>query len=203
MLAQHAFEQWQSDPDEEIFFERDGYRFRFIIEYLLHNGHVLLCMTVPKAAFLAELAYYGIKNVDRSKIIYQFGTNVQCLAHALHEIRAKITAVTTAEIMAWDIHCAAITLAKECVSRYLSSGSELKIDIPGPDISQPDQDSTVTCSHDTWIAVLLLLCDGGKYYPHAHDECNQYLSEIGLEIISVVKAPDKHIIQVEMKLTDI
>ena len=203
MLAQCAFEQWQSDPDEEIFFEQDGYRFRFIIEYLLHNGRVLLCMTVPKAAFLDELAYYGIKNVDCSKIIYQFGKNVQCLAHAFHEIRAKITAVTTAEIMAWDIHCAAITLAKECVSRYLSSGSELKIDIPGPDISQPDQDSTVTCSHDTWIAVLLLLCDGGKYYPHAHDECNQYLSEIGLEIISVVKAPDKHIIQVEMKLTDI
>ena len=203
MLAQCAFEQWQSDPDEEIFFEQDGYRFRFIIEYLLHNGRVLLCMTVPKAAFLDELAYYGIKNVDCSKIIYQFGKNVQCLAHAFHEIRAKNTAVTTAEIMAWDIHCAAITLAKECVSRYLSSGSELKIDIPGPDISQPDQDSTVTCSHDTWIAVLLLLCDGGKYYPHAHDECNQYLSEIGLEIISGVKAPDKHIIQVEMKLTDI
>ena len=202
MLAQCAFDQWQSDPDEEVFFERDGYRFRFIIDYLQHNGHVLLCMTVPKAAFLAELAYYGIKGVDLSKITYQFGTNVQCLAHALHEIRSKITAVTTAEIMAWDIHCAAITLAKECVSHYLTSGSELKIDIHGPDISQPDQDGTVMCSHDTWVALLLLLCDGGTYYPQAHEECNQYLSEIGLEIISVVKPPDKCIIQIAMKLTD-
>ena len=99
MLAQRTFEQWQSDPDEEIFIERDGYRFRFIIDYLQNDGHVLLCMNVPKAAFLAELAYYGIKDVDLSKITYQFGTNVQCLAHAFQDIKSKITALTSAEIM--------------------------------------------------------------------------------------------------------
>ena len=58
------------------------------------------------------------------------------------------------------------------------------------------------CSHDTWIALLLLLCDGGKYFPDAHGECNQYLSKIGLEVISIVKVPDECIIQVAMKLTD-
>ena len=99
MLAQHAFEQWQSDPEVEIFIERDGYRFRFITDYLQNDGHVLLCMNVPKAAFLAELAYYGIKDVDLSKITYQFGTNVQCLAHAFQDIKSKITALTSAEIM--------------------------------------------------------------------------------------------------------
>ena len=202
MLAQCASYQWQSDPEEEVFFEQDGNQLRFIIEYLQYDGCVLLCMTVPKAAFLAQLAYYGIEDVDHSKITYQFGTNVQCLAHALYDICAEIRAVITSEIMDWDIHCAAVTLAKECVSRFMTSGSDLTIDIHGPSNSLPEQDDTAICSHDTWIALLLLLCDGGKYYPDAHGECNQYLSKLGLEVISVVKAPDECIIQVSMKLTD-
>ena len=202
MLAQRASAQWQSDPEEEVFFERDGDQFRFILEYLLYDGRVMLCMTVPKAAFLAELAYYGIKDVDQSKITYQFGTDVKCLAHALYDIRAEIRAVITREIMDWDIHCAAVTLAKECVSHFMTSGSDLKIDIHGPNNSLPEQDDTAMCSHDTWIALLLLLCDGGKYFPDAHGECNQYLSKIGLEVISIVKVPDECIIQVAMKLTD-
>ena len=99
MLAQCASYQWQSDPEEEVFFEQDGDQLRFIIEYLRYDGCVLLCMTVPKAAFMAELAYYRIEDVDHSKITYQFGTNVQCLAHALYDICAEIRAVITSEIM--------------------------------------------------------------------------------------------------------
>ena len=69
MLAQSVSEQWMSDPEEElVFIERDGHQFRFVLDYLRGDGHVILPMTVPKPLFLADLAYYGIENVDASKI---------------------------------------------------------------------------------------------------------------------------------------
>ena len=38
MLARSASEQWQEDPEAEIFIERDGLRFRrYILDYMRHD----------------------------------------------------------------------------------------------------------------------------------------------------------------------
>ena len=65
MLARSASEQWQTDPESEIFIERDGERFRSVLDYL-RDGKAILPVTVAKAAVLEDMLYYGVENVDES-----------------------------------------------------------------------------------------------------------------------------------------
>ena len=44
--------------------------------------------------------------------------------------------------------------------------------------------------------------EGTRMLPLAQVECNKLLSKVGLQIVSVVELPDKCIIQVVMKLTN-
>jgi hypothetical protein len=201
MLAQSASEQWQVNPGEEVFLERDGDRFSLVLEYLQNDGHVHLpMMTVSKAAFLADLVYLGIK-VDESKIVCKYDCAASLLANMDDEIKS------------WDAHSNIVILAKECISIYTKSGCKLQIEIHDPKTSLPlpndnyndddDDDTTPMCSLDTWMALLSLFCkDGNGIFPHAQVECNEYLVKIGLEIIKAVRLPDKGIIQVTMTLTD-
>ena len=66
MLAKSASDQWQKDPESEIFIERDGQRFRFVLDYL-RDGKVGLPINETTDAFVAELEYYNI-DVDMDKI---------------------------------------------------------------------------------------------------------------------------------------
>ena len=61
-----ASDQWQKDPESEIFIERDGRRFRFVLDYL-QDGKVGLPITETNDAFVSELEYYNI-GVDVDKI---------------------------------------------------------------------------------------------------------------------------------------
>ena len=78
MLAKSASDQWQEDPESEIFIERDGQRFRFVLDYL-RDGKVCLPSTETKDAFMAELEYYNI-NVDIDKIVRKVKVNDAILA---------------------------------------------------------------------------------------------------------------------------
>ena len=40
LLAQSAAEQRLSDPEEEVFLDCDGHRFRLVLDYLRGDGHV-------------------------------------------------------------------------------------------------------------------------------------------------------------------
>ena len=217
-LAQVISEQWLSDPEEEVFVERDGVQFGFVLDYLQNDGHVILPVTVPKPSFLADLAYYGLENVDESKIVCKYDTTTRYLAHAVSAVHAAIsTEISTdispsmkdksssthmnAEIKALEIHCGIVTLAEECAMRYLTSRGQLMIDIPDPYTNLPKPKDTIVCSYDKWMAILLLLCEGRtSILPHAQEECNQYLSQVGLEVVGAEEHADKGIIQVELRL---
>ena len=70
---------------------------------------VILPITVPRAAFLAELLYYGIESVD--------GSNVHCdLTYA-----AQSLACMEEEIETWRIKIQMSTLPEYCASQYLQS----------------------------------------------------------------------------------
>jgi BTB/POZ domain len=198
LLAQSASKQMQVNPGEEIYLDRDGNIFKYVLDYLRDDGCVYLpMMYISKAAFLADLVYYRVE-VDESKIVCNYG----CAARALVEMDN--------EIKSWDAHSDIVTLAKECISIYSKSGCKLQVEIHDPRISLPipnddddDDDTIPMCSLDTWMAVLSLFCtDGNGIFPHAQVECNEYLAKIGLEIINAVRVPDKGIIQVTMTLTD-
>ncbi len=59
MLAKSASEQWQEDPESEIFIERDGARFRYILDYM-RDEKLTLPLTEARETIIAELEYYGI-----------------------------------------------------------------------------------------------------------------------------------------------
>jgi len=66
MLARSASQQWQEDSEAEIFIERDGSIFRFVLNYM-RDGRVVLPISESKESVLAELEYYGIE-VDKCQV---------------------------------------------------------------------------------------------------------------------------------------
>jgi hypothetical protein len=66
MLTKIASDQWQEDPELEIFIERDGSTFRHVLKYL-RDGKVKLPITETKSDLIEELAYYNIDH-DTDKI---------------------------------------------------------------------------------------------------------------------------------------
>ena len=67
MLAKSVSNQWQEDPESEIFMERDGTLFRYVLTYL-RDGKVHLPFTVSKQALIDELSYYGVEAVGEANI---------------------------------------------------------------------------------------------------------------------------------------
>jgi len=64
LLAKTAFSPWnRDDKDEEIFIERDGDRFRYVLDYL-RDGLVFIPATVAKEAVMLDLNYYGVDYND-------------------------------------------------------------------------------------------------------------------------------------------
>jgi hypothetical protein len=60
MLAKSASVNWQKDPEAEIFIERNGIRFQFVLDYL-RDGKVTLPVTESKEMLISELEYFGVE----------------------------------------------------------------------------------------------------------------------------------------------
>lgn len=63
MLAKSSSGRWQKEQSSEIFIERDGQRFRYILDYL-RDGLTILPLYIAKDAVMADLSYYGVENVN-------------------------------------------------------------------------------------------------------------------------------------------
>ena len=212
MLARSASEQWLPDQVKEVFLERDGDQFGLVLDYLRDDGYVVLPLTVSKPSFMADLVFYGVENVDENKIFFKSSSDAKLQAHAMSEMKTlthiclgdDIKSVIKGKIKHWAFNCGIVTLAEECAERFLSSGGELKFNIHGPSTNLSQPKCTPLCCDKMWVDLLQLLCDDGKKLdPIAHEKCNKLLGRVGLEIISVAELPDKCIIQVVMKLSDI
>jgi hypothetical protein len=60
LLAKTASSPWNQDDSKEIFIERDGDRFRYVLDYL-RDGLVFVPATVAKEAVMLDLNYYGLE----------------------------------------------------------------------------------------------------------------------------------------------
>ena len=69
ILSQAALEQLQSYPEGIVVLEGDSSLFKSVVSFLQDNGNIVLPCTVSKPSFLDELTFYGIKNIDTTKII--------------------------------------------------------------------------------------------------------------------------------------
>ena len=66
MLAKLTSEKWCSDINAEIFVERNGKRFQYVLDYL-RDGEVTLPITETKEMIICELKYFGVE-FDEDKI---------------------------------------------------------------------------------------------------------------------------------------
>ena len=67
MLARLVSETWQKDPKEEIFIERDGLRFRCILDYM-RDQKVHVPINTTKASVLQDLEYFGFEHIPDGAI---------------------------------------------------------------------------------------------------------------------------------------
>ena len=72
MLAKSASKQWQEDPNTEIFIDRNGFRFQYVLDYLRH-GSVTLPITESREQLCMELEYYNIdanqEDIDKETVM--------------------------------------------------------------------------------------------------------------------------------------
>ena len=199
MLAQSASEQWLQNPDAEVFVERDGIRFGYVLDYLRDDGSVILPMTVPKPSFLADLVYYGVENVDESKIVCFHDHDPSHLS----DIKDCVHERVVSETETWFDHCTVVSLAKECAVRYLASGGKLQFDLCGKCADYIEREDILLCPDRTFMALwICIINDDGMSLFSTQYECNKYLSKVGLNLVSLKLVPLKNLIQVSMKLTD-
>ena len=199
MLAQSASEQWLQNPDAEVFVENDGIRFGYVLDYLCDDGSVTLPMTVLKPSFLADLVYYGVENVDESKIACSHDHDPS--HHS--DIKDCVHERVVSETETWFDHCTEVSLAKECAVRYLASGCKLQFDLYGKCTDYIEQEDIILCPSRTFVELwICIINDDGKSLLFTQNECNKYLAKVGLKLVSLMLVPEKRLIQVSMKLTD-
>jgi hypothetical protein len=58
MLARLVSDTWLTDPTATIYIDRDGERFKYVLDYLRY-GKVSLPLSIPKEMFLLDMEYYG------------------------------------------------------------------------------------------------------------------------------------------------
>ena len=199
MLAQSASEQWLQNPDAEVFVERDGIQFGYVLDYLRDDGSVILPMTVPKPSFLADLVYYGVENVDESKIVCFHDHDPSHLSDNKDCVHERVISETET----WFDNCTVVSLAKECAVRYLASGCQLQFDIYGNCADYIERVDIILCPDRTFVA--LWICIGNddcKSLFSTQNECNKYLAKVGLKLVSLKLVPQRWLIQVSMKLTE-
>ncbi len=122
MLARSASELWHADPDAEIFLERDGERFKYVLDFC-RDQRVFLPFTIPAEALLADLDYYGFEKeaVDQCKmersLLTLAGTMVETQILASKEMYSW-----KAQINVLLVEPACLIVAMEAASLYFNTG---------------------------------------------------------------------------------
>ena len=86
--------------------------------------------------FLAELDYFIITDVDKSKIFQGNNNSHHCIKFGKAEMRT--------EVHSWIVDCAIVTLAHKCASSYLKSGFHKRVSIHSPEIIKWSQNDIPT-----------------------------------------------------------
>jgi BTB/POZ domain len=67
VLAKMISKEWSSSDNNEIFIDRNGQRFRYVLDYM-RDQKAHLAMDVSKDSILTELDYFGFGNVPLDSI---------------------------------------------------------------------------------------------------------------------------------------
>ncbi|KAL3926076.1 MAG: hypothetical protein SGARI_005723 [Bacillariaceae sp.] len=95
MLCAIASELWQNDDEEAkakpIFIERDGQRFRYVLDFMRDGKVTLPGGSVSKKSLLEEFTYFGFQEVDPESIQVDmpFADMSKCAAQMAEDFKAK------------------------------------------------------------------------------------------------------------------
>ncbi|CAB9525465.1 expressed unknown protein [Seminavis robusta] len=81
MLAKIISKTWQHDPNSEVFIDRDGERFRYVLDYM-RDQKAFVAMNVSKASIIKELEYFGFENVPDNAVDCS-GANLEAAEHMI------------------------------------------------------------------------------------------------------------------------
>jgi hypothetical protein len=182
MLAKSASDQWQEDPESEIFIERDGARFRFVMDYL-RDGNVTLPITETKEAFVAELEYYNIAtNVDTIRQIAGAAAATSSLRDAVNWLKEST--------MNCRIQYLSAEIAMFCFERFFLQKKSIEREFTATAGIQPTTgvQSPYTANggkecYNSAIELQNIL--GGSSHVLILDNVNHFLKDLGLELQSV------------------
>jgi len=112
MLARMVSEQWQENPEAEIFIERDGSRFQYVLDYL-RDGRAYIPFALPKESLADDMTYYAI-SFETERILYSEGGSYA----AARFIRKKTEMLDNEEKKA-ERRVEMLQFAKECFTRMV------------------------------------------------------------------------------------
>ena len=127
MLARSASTQWHKDRDSEIFIDRDGTLFNYVLKYL-RDIKISVPLTISKNDLLNELAYYGVKDVVKESIddsesqsfhaVKYFNKGGQVMRDTLIRTRSEASDLNTKR-------CCLLVVA-DCIETYMHEGNHVE-----------------------------------------------------------------------------
>lgn len=127
MLTRMASETWQSNPEESLFVERDGERFRYVLDYM-RDGQVSVPGGqggVTRTSLLNELTYFGFADVDPGTITVEFAhlEAPKYLSWVTDEYKQKLETLTRQRDEK-NVEIACTIVAHACCVRYMTTGNQ-------------------------------------------------------------------------------
>lgn len=116
MLAKLINETWHQNPEEEIFIDRNGLRFQYILDYM-RDQKAYLGINVSAASVLKDLEYFGFENVSGDAIVAGTAT-VEAVEHIMmvHKDEKELFASRQEELDT-------LKMAYECFAAFSQDGA--------------------------------------------------------------------------------
>jgi hypothetical protein len=176
MLARIASKDWKATEDTtEIFIDRNGVRFQFVLDYL-RDGKVSLPLVVTNEALLDDLTYFGVEVIDTDAID-------DSLTRVVQASRGVTTMWTEFNRLKGEEDC--IVLARTCIDLFLQNrctGLSFFINLPD---SAAEYDAAFRVEREGLIGT-----------------CNSFLRRAGLAVSSINKPPVHGGVYVNFKFVD-
>jgi len=164
------------DKDAAVYIERDGQRFRYCLDYM-RDGCVHLPPSIPKKAFLQDLAYYGFEDIDPSRIY--IGGSIPAFKSCFDHIDRQIRAFEN-EMSDLEIRRKCVALAKYCLISFKQHGS-LRINLSNSYYEHSENSMLTFSGHPQYRETLTSIAEKMTKSPVYLEHFNTYLKENGMK----------------------
>jgi hypothetical protein len=178
MLARLVSDTWQQETKSKIFIDRNGLRFQYILDYM-RDKKVHLPITIPKAALVKDLEYFGFHNVSPEAIngsyaSFEAATHM-AISEKTHQADLVVFDMEIHELEKKKRHA---ILAYDCFKYYSQTGSLTNI----PFVLQVSKHREVSSAGDYHNAC----CVFNDFDEDLLDEC---LAKYGLYYVGYSASP--------------